>query len=190
MNIIPYKKTYMRGYNMAKLYYKIKSTLDKRKVDNYSEQALVRFYNTIKHKDTYIKLLKTGQQCNKEYDRFSLDTFNCCHNYALKIDDIETCEEGLEILVDNYKRISVSQLRRGDIVTFFSDDYLYKDNKSKDISIDNVWHFGIIKRTDGTLKGTIITSKWGRYGIFETNLYSLPYFYGSKVCFWRKRRLI
>lgn len=165
---------------MNKYVYKIFSTIKGNIAEQYSEHELIGFYNTKISKNRYIKLLITGDNYEKKYNNGSIDSFIYCHNYALKIDDIETCEEGLEILEDNYTRISLSQLKQGDIITFFDEAYA-------DIDEDNIYHFGIVKRTDNTLKGTIIISKWGREGVFETNLYSLPDFYGTKVCFWRKR---
>jgi hypothetical protein len=160
--------------------YKIKSTIKGEHAEKYDEQDLISFYNNRrKNPLRHVKLLITGDQYDKKHNDGSIDSFYYCHNYALKVDYIETCEQGLQMLCREYDRIPLSQLKRGDIVTFF--DY------NRDINSDNIQHFAIVKRTENTLKSTIIISKWGLWGIFETNLYSLPDFYGSKVCFWRKR---
>lgn len=48
-------------------------------------------------------------------------------------------------------------------------------------------HFAVIEKTKGTLKNTIIKSKWGNDGVFETNLYDVPDSYGNVILIWRKK---
>jgi len=155
--------------------YKINPLIEGEVAERNNEFEIDSMYNN-KYTDEsiYLKLLKSGESYKK---------YEYCYNYALKLKYIGSCENGLEILQATYKRISLKQLRKGDIITFFTAEF--DDN---DVNADNIQHFGIIKKTDNTLNGTIILSKWGTEGIFETNLNSLPEFYGSKICFWRKKK--
>ena len=91
----------------------------------------------------------------------------CCFNYALNEYYLGCCNNAYSYIVNNYKKIPILQARKGDIVVYF-DDY-------KEIS-----HFAKIEETNGTIKGTTITSKWGKLGIYKTNIYELPTCYGNK----------
>jgi len=53
---------------------------------------------------------------------------------------------------------------------------------------EDVMHFGKIIKTDNTIQGTIIRSKWGDCGIFEGSINDLPDFYGNKAKFFRKNK--
>ena len=95
-----------------------------------------------------------------------------CFNYAFDNEELDDLDIAIDYLVENYYRINLSKLNIGDIITY---------ETKRDIE-----HFGTIHKTDNTLKGTIIRSKWGTLGIFETDLYSIPKLYGNIVTFWKK----
>lgn len=155
--------------------YEVSLLIDCERAEKFkNDEEVHALYNNYKGFDftdgIYLKLKKNYKMLSKEERGY-------CYNYALKNKDIQSCEEGLEILRDKYKPIKLENIKQGDIVTFFS---------GKSLTSNNIWHFGIVEKTDNTLKRTIILSKWGLNGIFETNLRSLPEFYGNKICFWRK----
>jgi len=104
-----------------------------------------------------------------------------CFNYVTKNYYLECCEDAMEYINLNYKEINIADIKIGNIIAFF-DSY----SKCEEISIQ---HFGKIIRTDNTISGTIIRSKWGQGGIFEGNINDLPDIYGDKVKFYRKKTL-
>lgn len=108
---------------------------------------------------------------------------NFCYNYALKDNNINDCEEALEILEDNYININIKNARKWDIISFH-DEFIKCHNRKVFI---NVNHFGIIWETKGTIKTTKIKSKWGCYGVFLTDFENLPEFYGKHIKIWRKK---
>jgi hypothetical protein len=101
----------------------------------------------------------------------------------LKDDNIDNCDEALEILEDNYISIPLKYAKKGDIVSFH--DEIIKVRR-RNVLI-NINHFGIIYKTDGTIQGTKIKSKWGRYGVFLTDFENLPEFYGKYIKIWRNK---
>jgi len=98
-----------------------------------------------------------------------------CHNYALNT-DTPFISDSFDYLVMNYKRIPIYKAKEGDIIIFY-------DNCNCQGTPE---HFARIWETNGTLKGTIIRSKWGILGIYETDLYHLPKEYGNYIEVWTK----
>jgi len=100
-----------------------------------------------------------------------------CHNYALNKYNTLYLNDNFDYLVRNYKTIPISKATEGDIIVFY-------DNP-------NAWgtpqHFSKIWETNGTIKGTIIRSKWGMLGVYETDLYHLPEEYGCYMEVWTKK---
>lgn len=106
-----------------------------------------------------------------------------CVHYALVaiVDDINTeelevylggCTDGYNILCNYFKRISIKQAKKGDIVTYHDiSDYTSKYEKPCE---ENCLHFAIIDKTDGTVENTIIKSKWGSDGVFKSNITEVP----------------
>lgn len=108
---------------------------------------------------------------------------NFCFNYALQDNNIDNCEEALEILEDKYINIPLKEAKKGDIISFHKEIIQVRQEKV----LVNVCHFGIIFHTSGILKKTKITSKWGRYGVYLTDFENLPEFYGKYIKIWRKK---
>jgi len=98
-----------------------------------------------------------------------------CFNYALDNPNIDYCEEAYEILEDYYKQIENKDIKENDIVVYFDED-----NDAK--------HFAKVYETDGTIKGTIIRSKWGQLGVYETILLGIPTIYGCYIEIWREKK--
>ena len=111
-------------------------------------------------------------KCVETNLKFLID--EVCFNYALNDDMIESISEAISYLSRDYKLISISQARNNDIITY-SDKY------------GEVEHFAKIYETNNTLKSTIIRSKWGRCGVFETDLYSVPKEYGNFIRIWGRK---
>ena len=103
-----------------------------------------------------------------------------CYDYALGkvIGDID---DAFDYLISKYKTIKISEAKTGDIIT-----YHWKTSRNI-CDKDNVTHFAKIESCSGTIKNTIITSKWGRYGVFESSLEDVPTSYGAKIQIWRKK---
>ena len=110
-------------------------------------------------------------------DSEGIDTLGFCHNYALNIPHKSDFGEAFDYLVEHYKTIPIYKATEGDIIVFY-------DNP-------NGWgtpeHFARIYKTNGILKGTIIRSKWGLLGVYETDLYHLPVEYGGYMEVWTKK---
>ena len=132
------------------------------------DYAATRLYN--KKCKTNLKLINDG----------SITKGNC-FNYATKNYYLEFCEDSMEYINLNYKEVDIANIKIGNIIAFFN-----SYSKCEEISIQ---HFGKIIRTDNTISGTIIRSKWGQGGIFEGNINDLPDIYGDKVKFYRKKTL-
>ena len=111
-----------------------------------------------------------------------------CFNYALedKHGFIGSCEEAYTKLKKEYKQINISKAKKGDIISYheIGEESFY----GNDVHEYNALHFAIIKKTKGTLNSTIIKSKWGNDGVFETNLYDIPDCYGNAIVIWRKNK--
>lgn len=100
-----------------------------------------------------------------------------CYNYALRNSELGGCSRALDYIIENYKTISLSKAREGDIIVF------YENQRA------SPGHFARIYKTNGTLKGTTVRSKWGRLGIYETDLYHLPNIYGNYIEIWTKKEI-
>jgi len=96
-----------------------------------------------------------------------------CHNYAFD-NEYLNFYTAIDYLRDNYKQINIYDIKKDDVVTYY--DYR-----------GDITHYGIIWETNNTIRGTLMRSKWGTMGIFETDLYSVPDCYGTIVKFWRKK---
>lgn len=106
-----------------------------------------------------------------------------CYNYALKdyAGGRLFIEDGYYRVVNNYRQIPIEQVRIGDLITTHN---IADFNLEQPIE-KNCQHFARIRATDGTLRGTVIRSKWGGWGIYEGSLTNLPTMYGNAVVFWR-----
>jgi len=116
--------------------------------------------------------LENNLLVNNEYKRLK----GYCHNYALKDNSINI-HEAFDYIVMNYKQIPIYKAKKGDIMMFY-DNY-----KGQGLPK----HFATIYKTNNILKGTTIRSKWGRLGIYETDLYHLPEEYGCYMEVWTKK---
>ena len=115
----------------------------------------------------------------------SKDFDGVCFNYALNNFHIWCCENAYDELELAYIPITIKEAREGDIISYHEiNDFNSKYEKPCG---GNSTHFAIIKETDNTLDGTIITSKWGCDGIFRTNLYDVPDIYGNSIVIWREK---
>ncbi len=97
-----------------------------------------------------------------------------CFNYALNNPFLYCCERAYEILYDNSKQIKNGDIKENDIIVYLDED-------------ENTNHFAKVYETDGTIKNTIIRSKWGQLGIYETTLTGIPEFYGCYIEIWRTK---
>ena len=82
--------------------------------------------------------------------------------------------------------IKLSQARKGDIITYHNTNY----NNSKFPTLCkgfNCVHFAVIEKVGKTVKNTIIRSKWGELGIYETKINDVPSEYGNRIIIWRKK---
>ena len=104
-----------------------------------------------------------------------------CYNYALHNYTIDDIDDAFDYLISKYKVIKISEAKKGDIVT-----YHYKGYKNI-CNTDNIAHFAKIENCSGTIKSTIITSKWGRYGVYASSLEDVPKNYGANIQIWRKK---
>lgn len=126
-----------------------------------------------------IKKFKSLKNIKLAHDIHGIDT-GFCYNYALGIYDepwMDGCEDAHDYLVDFYFPIKISEAKYGDIIAF------YNGTPDEDTAL----HFGIINETDGTLEGTKILSKWGIWGVYATDLKTMPEFYGNTIVIWRKK---
>ena len=99
-----------------------------------------------------------------------------CFNYALKNKKLDYVEEGVEFLRKNYRNIDFENVRTGDII-IFKDDYDYL-------------HFARVRYKNKNINDLIIRAKFGGLGIYEHRLGDTPGFYGHRVEFWRKNKII
>jgi len=106
-----------------------------------------------------------------------------CYNFALG-DNISCCEDGMEKLIYDYKRINIKKSKKGDIISYHDD---IECKGKKQIDVHSIQHFAIIVKTNGRLKGTIVKSKWGLDGIYEGAVDDIPDYYGEIIAIWRKR---
>ena len=131
------------------------------------------YYN--KYFNTKLKLIKSGEVSTGE-----------CFNYATNNYDLQVLADCLGYIMKYYNEVNIKDLRAGDIVAIY-DSFVDKAGDIIDkLTEDTIQHFGKVIRTNNTISGTIIRSKWGSQGIFESDLYSLPD-YGNKAIFYRKK---
>ncbi len=110
-----------------------------------------------------------------------------CFNYALNDTKciLKFCQEAYKELEREYEQINIKNARKGDVISYHEiSDFKSKYEKPCN---GNALHFAIIKETKGTLKSTIIKSKWGIHGVFETSLFDVPDMYGNAIVIWRKK---
>ena len=102
-----------------------------------------------------------------------------CYNFALGVGDdkVDDCESGHAFLETLYEPIPIKKAKVGDVISYY-DGFPGEDTCQ---------HFAIIEETDRTLSGTFILSKWGAWGVFLTDLYAMPDFYGDTIVIWRKK---
>lgn len=102
-----------------------------------------------------------------------------CFDYAfdkMKDTDFFADFSLYDYLYENYRQIKISQAKKDDIITYHNDNG------------HELTHYAKIYKTNNTLRGTIIRSKWGSKGIYETDVYSVPTSYGNIIRIWRKRK--
>lgn len=96
-----------------------------------------------------------------------------CFNYVFG-NEVDNCDDAQEILEAIYEPIPLREVKANDIVAYYDNEY-------------GAVHFGFVQDTDGTPEGIRIISKWGQYGIFQSDLKTVPEAYGDYVVFWRKK---
>ena len=130
-----------------------------------------------------LKLIKHYKKCRE----------GLCFNYALKrYSTYFSCfmfEDAYKYLIKTYTPIELENLEVGDVVTYhdYEWDNFVLNCFTEYPTANNVRHYAKVVKTDGTLKGTIIRSKWGNCGIFETDLEGVPIEYGEAIVLWRKK---
>jgi hypothetical protein len=107
----------------------------------------------------------------------------------LKNNKLCDIEDGFSYLKNLYRPISIKNIQKGDIITYYN-----IDKKIKELNrpcSDNIEHFGIISKVFkiNSKKFCItIKSKWGVNGIFEGEYNLLPKFYGNYFAIWHKKK--
>jgi hypothetical protein len=103
-----------------------------------------------------------------------------CFNYALNDYSNKNMfnEDVYYFLQDHYKNTTLKKIRVGDLIS------IHDDIEPSEL---NVQHYAKIIKTDNTLKGTIIRSKWGMLGIWQGRIDNIPDIYGDRILFWRKK---
>ena len=110
-----------------------------------------------------------------------------CYSFALEnINEwINSCRQAFDFLEDQYEQINIKNAKKGDIISYH-EIIDFKNEYGKPCK-ENSLHFAVIKKTRGTLKSTVIRSKWGGDGVFETSLYDVPDIYGNAIVIWRRK---
>ena len=103
------------------------------------------------------------------------------YNAPLSIGHGQTISQPLTVAF----MLELLQPKKGDIISYHE---AYLKNKYEKPYKRNITHFAIIKETKGTLESTIIESKWGGDGVFETSLYDVPDCYGNSIVIWKKEK--
>ena len=147
--------------------YKIEGNIDSCVIDGNDDNEVEKLYP-----NAFIKLINKREELK-----------GVCFNYALDDDSLDSCEESYNILKENYKQIPIEQAQKGDVISY----HKLSQHRSKPTDWNSV-HFGIIDKTNGTLKSTIIKSKWGKMGVFESSINDVFDFYGNAILIWRKKK--
>jgi len=112
-----------------------------------------------------------------------------CYDYALKKlakargEYIWCCENGFNFLDEFFNQINIEDAKAGDIITYHEiNDFKSKYEKPCG---GNCMHFGIITKTDGTIEGTTIESKWGEEKVYKTKIADVADIYGNAVVIWK-----
>jgi len=150
---------------MTKVYEKIKPKIENKILSNYGYRE-----NIIKEYYPQLKLIRSERRVKRGY----------CFNYALNdySDILSFYETIFEFVKDHYKHINLDSITIGDLVT------IHDDTAPSEY---NVQHYAKIIKTDNTLEGTIIRSKWGELGIWQGKLEDIPDIYGDVCLFWRRK---
>ena len=149
----------------------------------YITNPKIKEEKMLQGKSDYISENYYKKNCNANITLIK-DRYNSkgqCFNYATKNYQLEFVEDCLEYIYEFYKEIDIADIKKGDIVGFFD------STDETDCGEYTVQHFGLIYKTDNTIQGTIIRSKWGKEAIYEGNLNDLPEIYGNMVKFYRKK---
>jgi hypothetical protein len=141
------------------------------------------------------------ESINKFYNNIRLinkkDEFNgVCFNYALNNYSLGSCEDSIDILLQDYIPIAFEDIQSGDIVSYHKDEEkedIYTkgsntvlDEDEKEVLRITANHFGVVVETSPELYNVRIKSKWGWSGVFEGKIFEVCTSYGSKIIFWRK----
>ena len=95
---------------------------------------------------------------------------------------IHSCRQGFCFLNHFYNQTKIENAKIGDIITYHEiNDFKSEYEKA---CAENCMHFGIIAKTDGTIAGTIIESKWGTTHVFKTNICDVVDIYGNAIVIW------
>lgn len=138
-------------------------------------------------------------KCIKKNYEYPFDFY--CYNYALERiakklktvrktywKAINGCQDGYKFLEDFFEQIPIEEAKRGDIITYHEiSNVSFCHHSYEEPCKNNCVHFAIVYRTNKTLKGTIVKSKWGRDGVFKTAVEDVPDIYGNAIVIWRKK---
>jgi hypothetical protein len=116
----------------------------------------------------------------------SKNPFMMCFNYALKNNDLESCEDAFELLKKEYIPILKQEAKIGDVISFHKTDNFWGER----ITAENSQHFAIISDIKINLrtgkKIIYIKSKFGADEVFAGAINMLPISYGNRFIIWRK----
>ena len=144
--------------------YKIEGNIDSDIIDGEDDNDVERLYPNV-------KLIKRSKELT-----------GACFNYALCDKLIDSCDWAYDILKAQYQQISIEQAKKGDIISY------HELSKFREFPHSwNALHFAIIEKTNGTIDGTIIKSKWGNMGVFKSSVTDVFDFYGNAIVIWKKK---
>ena len=147
--------------------YKVAPNIDPDNVLNTDEELITNYSN--------IKNLQMGKTSK-----------GVCFNYALNNYDYDFEDYAFDTLYYGYIPIKLSEAKKGDIITYHNVNWNIGKNK-KLCGGFNCVHFAVIEKVGKTIQNTIIRSKWGELGIYETKINDVPNEYGNRILIWRKR---
>ena len=118
------------------------------------------------------------------------DTDEVCYSYALKelANKFErrlySCQDGFYFLKEFFSQIEIENAKIGDIITYHEiNDF---ESKYEKPCAMNCLHFGVISKTDGTIAGTTIKSKWGDTDVYKTKICDVVTMYGNAIVIWNR----